>query len=52
MSLLAQGIAKFPGGTTERWEKISNFIGTRTPKEIIAKTKETSTSREKNISFV
>jgi DnaJ family protein C protein 2 len=41
---LAQAVAKFPGGSIERWEKISNFIGTRSPKEIIAKTKETATS--------
>jgi hypothetical protein len=41
LSLLAQAVAKFPGGVTDRWEKISEYVGTRSVKEIIAKTKET-----------
>ena len=44
LSLLAQAIAKFPGGTTERWQKVADFIGTRSVKEIIARTKESSVS--------
>eukprot|EP01117_Protostelium_nocturnum_P006889 TRINITY_DN2469_c0_g1_i1.p2 TRINITY_DN2469_c0_g1~~TRINITY_DN2469_c0_g1_i1.p2 ORF type:complete len:586 (+),score=193.88 TRINITY_DN2469_c0_g1_i1:90-1847(+) len=41
LSLLSKAVAKYPGGVTDRWEHISAFIGTRTVKEVIAKTKET-----------
>jgi len=41
ISLLAKAVAKFPGGTTDRWDHISTFVGTRSVKEIISKTKET-----------
>lgn len=35
---LSQAVIKFPGGTRERWEKISEFIGgQKTVKQIIAK---------------
>eukprot|EP00002_Diphylleia_rotans_P033461 TRINITY_DN7115_c0_g2_i1.p1 TRINITY_DN7115_c0_g2~~TRINITY_DN7115_c0_g2_i1.p1 ORF type:complete len:454 (+),score=142.02 TRINITY_DN7115_c0_g2_i1:617-1978(+) len=39
LSLLAQGIAKYPGGASNRWQQISDLIGTRTPEEVIEKTK-------------
>ncbi len=45
LALLAQAVAKFPGGVTDRWEKISQYVGTRTVKEIITKTKETKFGR-------
>lgn len=36
--LLTKAVVKFPGGTTERWEKISQFIGgNKTVKQIIAR---------------
>eukprot|EP01127_Copromyxa_protea_P005311 TRINITY_DN15257_c0_g1_i1.p1 TRINITY_DN15257_c0_g1~~TRINITY_DN15257_c0_g1_i1.p1 ORF type:complete len:572 (-),score=174.04 TRINITY_DN15257_c0_g1_i1:108-1823(-) len=36
--LLTKAVVKFPGGTTERWEKISQFIGgKKTVKQIIAR---------------
>jgi DnaJ homolog subfamily C member 2 len=37
---LTQALKKFPGGTINRWEKISQHVGTRTPKEVMAGTKE------------
>lgn len=37
---LTQALKKFPGGTINRWEKISQYVGTRTPKEVMAGTKE------------
>ncbi len=37
---LTQALKKFPGGTINRWEKISQHVGTRTPKEVLAGTKE------------
>jgi len=33
-------LAKYPGGVQKRWEQISEFIGTRTPKEVIERTKQ------------
>jgi len=41
LSLLTQAVARYPGGATNRWEKISDYIGTRNVKEIISKVKET-----------
>jgi len=40
LSLLAKAVSKYPGGVHERWQLIADFIGTRSVKEIIAKTKE------------
>merc|ERR1712060_915186 len=40
LKLLTEGIRRYPGGTTERWTKISKFLGTnRMEKEIITKVK-------------
>ncbi len=41
LSLLAKAVAKYPGGIQERWQLVSDFVGTRSVKEIISKTKET-----------
>eukprot|EP01027_Heterolobosea_sp_BB2_P016026 GEZU01022871.1.p2 GENE.GEZU01022871.1~~GEZU01022871.1.p2 ORF type:complete len:244 (-),score=106.96 GEZU01022871.1:70-801(-) len=35
LSLLARGMAKFPGGSKNRWESIAMFIGTKTAKEVV-----------------
>jgi len=43
MSLLAKAMAKYPGGSTGRWEKITEMINTisnRTQKEVILKCRE------------
>eukprot|EP00744_Colponema_vietnamica_P003915 GILI01005933.1.p1 GENE.GILI01005933.1~~GILI01005933.1.p1 ORF type:complete len:342 (+),score=155.94 GILI01005933.1:451-1476(+) len=40
LSLLAKGLTKFPGGMGRRWHQISQFIGTKTQEEVIAKAKE------------
>jgi DnaJ family protein C protein 2 len=37
LSLLHKGIVKYPGGVTNRWKVISDFIGTKSVKEVIAK---------------
>lgn len=42
LSLLSKAIVKFPGGTTNRWKFIAEFIGNRTQKEVIAKAQELS----------
>jgi len=40
LSLLARGIAKYPGGVPCRWQVIAEFVGSRSQKEVIAKSKE------------
>eukprot|EP01118_Nematostelium_gracile_P005759 TRINITY_DN1832_c0_g1_i1.p1 TRINITY_DN1832_c0_g1~~TRINITY_DN1832_c0_g1_i1.p1 ORF type:complete len:188 (-),score=57.06 TRINITY_DN1832_c0_g1_i1:4-567(-) len=40
LSQLAKAINRFPGGTHNRWQHVAEFVGTRSVKEIIAKTKE------------
>ncbi|CAA9990961.1 DNA-binding chaperone, putative [Plasmodium knowlesi strain H] len=40
VSLLAKALKSYPGGTRNRWEQISNFIKTKSVKEVIKKTKE------------
>jgi len=40
LTLLAKAIALFPGGTLQRWVKIAEYVGTRTPEEVQQKTGE------------
>ncbi|ANQ11043.1 DNA-binding chaperone [Plasmodium coatneyi] len=40
VSLLAKALKSYPGGTRNRWDLISNFIKTKSVKEVIKKTKE------------
>ncbi|CEL94188.1 unnamed protein product [Vitrella brassicaformis CCMP3155] len=42
LSMLAKGLQKHPGGTARRWQLIAAMIGTKTPEEVIEKTKEMS----------
>jgi len=37
---LAKGLAKYPGGMSNRWDLIADLIPTRSPKDIAAKVKE------------
>eukprot|EP01012_Entosiphon_sulcatum_P008265 TRINITY_DN1442_c0_g1_i1.p1 TRINITY_DN1442_c0_g1~~TRINITY_DN1442_c0_g1_i1.p1 ORF type:complete len:594 (-),score=201.55 TRINITY_DN1442_c0_g1_i1:77-1858(-) len=37
---LTRAIVKWPGGTSNRWENIAQFIGTKTPDQVLKKTKE------------
>mmetsp|Transcript_94 Transcript_94/g.290 ORF Transcript_94/g.290 Transcript_94/m.290 type:complete len:401 (+) Transcript_94:21-1223(+) len=41
--LLVQAAVKYPGGTSERWRKISQFVGTRSEKDVLARTKALKT---------
>jgi DnaJ family protein C protein 2 len=45
LSNLAKGLAKFPGGLSNRWELIADLLPTRTPKEIATKVKEVKSSQ-------
>lgn len=40
LSRLNKGIIKFPPGTANRWKMISDFVGERTQKQVIAKAQE------------
>eukprot|EP01119_Soliformovum_irregulare_P008057 TRINITY_DN2084_c0_g1_i1.p1 TRINITY_DN2084_c0_g1~~TRINITY_DN2084_c0_g1_i1.p1 ORF type:complete len:498 (+),score=167.17 TRINITY_DN2084_c0_g1_i1:60-1553(+) len=40
LSMLAKAIQKFPGGVPNRWELVAEFIGTRSVKDVINKSKE------------
>lgn len=40
LSNLAKGLAKFPGGSAQRWEQIAELVPTKTQREISAKVKE------------
>lgn len=40
MSLLSKGVAKFPGGTRDRWSKLADFIGSKSPDEVLRKVNE------------
>ncbi|CAN8074748.1 unnamed protein product [Agarophyton chilense] len=37
LSLLSKAVAKYPGGTLERWSKIADFVGTRSADEVLRK---------------
>ena len=45
---LTKAIVKFPPGTTNRWQTIADFIGTKSVKETIAKAKEIADKRNKD----
>ncbi|KAH3758076.1 dnaJ protein subfamily C member 2 [Pelomyxa schiedti] len=36
-SLLARAVARYPGGTKDRWQQVAAFVGTRSEQEIIEK---------------
>jgi len=35
LSTLSKALAKFPGGTRDRWEKVADFVQTRSAKEVL-----------------
>lgn len=47
LSLLAKAMSKYPGGVNQRWELISQFVGTRSVKEIIAKSKDSKAGEKR-----
>lgn len=52
LSLLAKAIKRYPGGVTNRWELISEFIGTKTPQDVIAKVKQAKEDGKFLLQFV
>lgn len=47
LSLLSKGVAKFPGGTRDRWNKLADFIATKTADEVLRKVNESRASKIK-----
>lgn len=45
LSLLSKGVSKFPGGTRDRWQKLADYIGTKSPDEVLAKVNESRASK-------
>lgn len=50
LSLLSKGVAKFPGGTRGRWEKLANYIGTKTADEVLQKVNESRKAKARTAS--
>ena len=49
VSLLAKGIARFPPGTTQRWATITDYVGSKTQKEVLKKAEQMKKKREAEI---
>lgn len=47
LSLLSKAVAKYPGGTTDRWGRISAFVGTKNADEVLRKVNESRPSKIK-----
>lgn len=45
LSFLSKGVAKFPGGTRDRWNRLAEYIGTKTADEILRKVDESRPSK-------
>lgn len=45
LSLLSKGVSKFPGGTRDRWQKLADYIGTKSPNEVLVKVNESRASK-------
>lgn len=45
LSLLSKAVAKYPGGTVDRWTRISEILGTRNAEEVLRKVSENRPSR-------
>ena len=45
--LLSKAVVKFPGGTQSRWQRVADYIGDKTSKEVIAKSKEIQERRQR-----
>lgn len=47
LSVLSKAVAKFPGGTRDRWVRLADYIGTRSPDEVLRKVNENRPSKIK-----
>lgn len=47
LSLLSKGVTRFPGGTRDRWNRLAEYLGTRTVEEVLRKVNESRPSKIK-----
>lgn len=47
LSLLSKGVTKFPGGTRDRWNRLADYVGSRSAEEVLRKVSETRPSKIK-----
>lgn len=47
IAMLTKGVTRFPPGTTQRWKTISEFVGSRSQKDVIKKAQELAERRNK-----
>lgn len=47
LSLLSKGVTKFPGGTRDRWNRLADYIGSRSADEVLRKVNENRPSKIK-----
>lgn len=47
LSLLSKGVAKLPGGTRDRWNRLAEYIGTRSADEVLRKVSDSRPSKIK-----
>lgn len=45
LSMLSKAVAKFPGGTRDRWVRLADYIGTRSSDEVLRKVNENRPSK-------
>ena len=48
LSLLSKGVTKFPGGTRDRWNRLAEYLGTKTADEVLRKVNESRPSKIKS----
>ena len=46
IALLTKAVVKFPPGTKQRWQVITDAVGSKTQKEVIKKAQELKNKRE------
>lgn len=47
LSLLSKAVVKFPGGTRDRWERLAEFVGSKTADQVLRKVSESRPSKIK-----
>jgi hypothetical protein len=52
IKLLSKAVARYPGGTQERWEKVAAFVKTKSVEEVLQRVKDLKKSSRKPLSEV
>ncbi|KAJ8906875.1 hypothetical protein NDN08_003359 [Rhodosorus marinus] len=48
-SMLSKALAKFPGGTRDRWERVAEFVQTKNAAQCLAKVNSSKTARAQSV---